>query len=473
MNSIKTKIVCTIGPATWDKGILKTLIDTGMTVARINASFADADEIIRVTKLIRELSDRVAVMLDLKGHKIRISDIGDPIELKKGQELILDTNPKSEHIKVSYENLHKDINIGAPILIDDGKIKLEVKAIDETRIICEVKNNATLKRLKTVNVPGTYLTFDPLTEKDKVDIQAGVDVGVDFIAGSFVRDINDVKAIQERIEGTDIEIIAKIEDPLGVKNFDEILQNVYGIMVARGDLGVELPYEQIPVLQKEFIQKCKAVGKPVIVATHMMESMTTSPAATRAEVNDVANAIYDGTDAIMTSAETSTGSYPIETITTMANIAKFIEPRTKLWNFVDNIDEIKRNNAKNNDDIADRAISIADATHRVCQNLDIKTVLVVSKGGFTSRILARYNIKQPIYAFTSDQRKVRKLALSKGIYAFAMSQLSEDRDKAVKQILEQAKKDQLIKSGDIIALVIGSQMFSGVNASTLELQRVV
>ncbi len=472
MNNIKTKIVCTIGPASWDESVLRTLIDTGLTVARINASFADADEIKRVTKLIRSISDNVAVMLDLKGHKIRISDIGEPRELTAGEEIILNTDPNSENISVSYMNLHNDIKVGAPILIDDGKIRLEVKRIEGTKIYCEVKNSAIMKRLKTVNVPGTYLSFDPLTEKDKVDIQAGVEAEVDFIAGSFVRDVNDVMAIKEKIMGTDIEIIAKIEDPLGVKNFDAILQSVYGIMVARGDLGVELPYEQIPVLQKEFIQKCKTVGKPVIVATHMLESMTASPAATRAEVNDVANAIYDGTDAIMTSAETSTGQYPIEAITVMANIAKYIEPRTNVWDFKVNSEKVKAQNQKNNDDVADRAMAIAHATYEVCQNIEIKSVIVVSKSGFTSRILARHNIKQPIYAYTSNQRWVRKLGMSKGIYSFAITELSSDREQAVKQILEHAKSDRIIKEGDLVALVIGSQMFSGVNASTLELQRV-
>jgi len=473
MTKIKTKIVCTIGPSTWDPEVLKKLIERGMTVARINASFADAEEIQRATKLIRSLSNDVCVMLDLKGHKIRVSDFGEPRELQAGQELILDTNPESTNISISYAELHNDIKVGAPILIDDGKIRLEVKDIRGTEIVCEVKNNAILKRLKTVNVPGTYLSFDPLTDKDKVDIQAGVEVGVDLIAGSFIRDLNDVNAIKDRVQGTEIGIIAKIEDPLGVKNFDEILANVYGIMVARGDLGVELPYEEIPALQKEFIKKCKNVGKPVIVATHMLESMTANPAPTRAEVSDVANAIYDGADAIMTSAETATGQFPVEAVEVMHNVAVFNEPRTGIKEYLYDAENIKLFNQKNTDDIADRAISIASATVEVCKNLDIKSVIVVSKGGFTARIIARSNIKQPIYAFTSTTVSSRKLALSKGIYSGIIDKLSDDRDIAAKQVIEHAKSHNLIKEGDLIALVIGSQMFSGVNASSLELLRIV
>jgi pyruvate kinase len=470
-NKVKTKIICTIGPSTWDPNVLKELINHGMTVARINASFADADEIKRVTKLIRSLSDKVAVMLDLKGHKIRISDFGDPREVRAGDELILDTNPHTEHIGVSYENLHKDISVGAKILIDDGKIHLTVTKVEGTKIYTKVLNSGLLKRLKTLNVPGTYLSFDPLTEKDKQDIQAGIEAGVDFIAGSFVRDVNDVNAIKERIIGTNIEIIAKIEDPLGVKNFDSILQNVYGIMIARGDLGVELPYEEIPLLQKEFIKKCRSVGKPVIVATHMLESMTANPAPTRAEVNDVANAIFDGADAIMTSAETSTGQYPIEAVRIMQKVASFIELHTKYEEYQTTNDKISFYNQKNFDD-ADRAITIAKAGAQACETMNIQSVIVFSKTGFTARILRQFNIKQPIYAFTLSEDWARKLALSKGIYAYTIPSLSQNRDEAIQQVINHAKSIGIIKSGDLIAIAIGSQIFAGVNTSTLDLLRV-
>ncbi len=468
----KTKIVCTIGPATWDENVLKTLIDTGLTVARINASFADAAEIKRVTALIRSLSDRVAVLLDLKGHKIRVSDFGDPIQLEAGQDFILDTNPDSEHVSVSYENLHKDIAVGASILLDDGKVHMQVKAIEGTKIICIVKNTAELKRLKTVNVPGTRLSFDPLTEKDKVDIQAGVECDVDLIAGSFVRDVEDVRAIKERIEGTDIGIIAKIEDPLGVRNFDEILENVYGIMVARGDLGVEIPYEQVPILQKEFIKKCNILGKPVIVATHMLESMTNSPAPTRAEVSDVANAVFDGTDAIMTSAETSTGAYPVEAITTMAKVSLNVEKMSESKSYDDNAETILKYNGKESNAFTRSSIAIAKATAEACRNLPIAAIIVLSKGGFTARMIARHHLKQPIYTYVRKEKAAKQLALTHGVSAKLLESQDQDRDSAIKRIIAEAKSDGAVKPGDLVAVTIGSLAFVDTHASILDIQTV-
>jgi pyruvate kinase len=291
-----------------------------------------------------------------------------------------------------------------------------------------------------------------------------------MIAGSFVRDKADVDAIKERIEGTDIEIIAKIEDPLGVKNFDEILENVHGIMVARGDLGVEVPYQQVPVLQKEFIRKCNAVGKPVIVATHMLESMTASPAPTRAEVSDVANAIADGTDAIMLSAETSTGQYPVEAVNTMASIGLYMEPMAKVKTYENDLAQIREYNKKNDDDLAASAVAIAKAAAEACQNLPVKAVIVLSQGG--ARMLSRHMIEQPIYAFVPSERVARKLGFTRGVYATAFDYSGEDRDYVVKAIISEAIKDKIIEEGDLVAIVIGAQVFSGTEASMLELHKV-
>ncbi len=467
----KTKIVCTIGPATWEPETLKKLAELGMTVARVNASFADAAEIKRVTHLIRETTPDVMVLLDLKGHKIRISDFPEPKEIHAGQDYIFNTDPTSQDVVVSYEDLHKDIKPGARLLIDDGKLHFEVSRVEGTQIICKALNSGMMKRLKTVNVPGTYLSFDPLTEKDKADIEAGIEVGVDMIAGSFVRDANDVQAITDRIQNTDIAIVAKIEDPHGVKNFDEILQHVDGIMVARGDMGVEIPYEQVPVLQKEFIKKCNRAGKPVIVATHMLESMTSSPSATRAEVSDVANAVFDGTDAIMTSAETSTGTYPIDAISTMSNILNYIEPLIKPHVYEHDIDEVIKYHTES-DSLTSIAIAISKSTAEACENLPIKAVLVVSKGGFTARMIARHKIAQPIYTYVTKEIYAKQLALSRGIKSFVLEETLDDRDMAITQVIEKAKRDGVVESGDLVAIVIGSQLFSGIYASMLEIQKV-
>lgn len=471
---IKTKIVCTIGPSTWDPEIIKKLVKLGMRVARINASFADADEIIRVTNLIRSITNDVAIMLDLKGHKLRISDFPNPIEVKEGDLFILDTQPNNEHVYINYDKLHEDLPIGSKILIDDGKIQLKVTDIKNTKIYTTVLNNGIIKRLKTVNIPGVYLNFDPLTEKDKKDIDAGIKVGVDFIAGSFIRDINDVNAIKDKIKNTNIQIIAKIEDPLGVKNFDEILQNVYGIMIARGDLGVEIPYEEVPILQKEFITKCKNIGKPVIVATHMLESMTTNPRPTRAEVNDVANAIFDGADAIMTSAETSTGQYPVEAVEVMHNVALKIENYvSENTNIQNNLNLIKLANPQNDADAISRALSVAKSSIDCYKTIEASSILVFTKTGLTARLISRYNPKVPIYAFTPNLNVFKNLLLSKGIYPYHCENLPTNRDDAIKYIINLAKNNKIVSIGDRIVIVIGSYMFNQINTTVLELQTIM
>jgi pyruvate kinase len=472
-NKLKTKILCTIGPATWERDVLDKIIHNGMTVARINASFADEAEIKRVTSLIREINQDVSVLLDLKGHKIRVSDFGEPIEVEQGQELILSTDPNYSGISISYENLHNDINVGDRILIDDGKVQLLVKEIRGQEIICECQNKGVIMRLKTVNVPGVKLSFDPLTEKDKVDIQAGIEAGVDFIAGSFVRDVNDIYAIKERIATTDIEVIAKIEDPLGVRNFDSILQEVYGIMIARGDLGVEIPYEEVPPLQKQFIEKCNLVAKPVIVATHMLESMTKSPTPTRAEVSDVANAIYDGTDAIMLSAETSTGSYPIEAVDVMNKVSHKIQPMLKTRVYEDDIAQVLELNKRDvNDNFAISAISITKGLYEISKNIDLKAVLVLTKTGFTARLISRLVLPYETYAFVPTRNVARKLNLTGRINPFIIENLGESRDLTMSEIVEYSKNKGIIAEGDFVAIVIGSRIFSGKSASIIELKKV-
>lgn len=472
----KTKIVCTIGPATWDTEVLKDLISNGMRVARINASFADGPEIERVTTLIRSVSNEVAVLLDLMGHKIRINDIGDtPIEVKAGEKIILSTDPNYDGIVVSYENLHLDISTGERILIDDGKVRLRVLEIRGKEIECEVENNSLIKRKKTVNVPGVHLSFEPLTEKDKSDIQSGLKADVDFIAGSFIRDEEDVKAIRSWIpNGNDTKIIAKIEDPIGVMHFDEILRSVDGIMVARGDLGVEVEYAKVPVLQKEFIKKCNEVGKPVIVATHMLESMTESPAPTRAEVSDVANAIYDGADAVMLSAETSTGKYPKDAVRVIKNVSEEIESRVQLANYsFDEGNVLFYNNRAEDDLFLRSAIAITKAQLPLSMSLEIKSILVLTKRGFSARLLSRLKLPQTIYAFVSSEKLARQLNLSRGVKAVYIKDLDiNSREQAIARLIQEAKDRGIVETGDLVSLVIGSQVFGQNSASILELEKI-
>lgn len=470
----KTKIICTIGPATWEPDTLKEIINAGMNMARINASFADAQEIERVTKLIRSVSDDVAILLDLKGHKIRISDIGEPIQVQAGEDIVISTDQRFEGIVVSYGNLHNDIKPGEKILIDDGKVRLEVKEIKGTEIICTVQNTSIIKRLKTVNTPGVKLSFEPLTEKDKIDIETAVNCDVDYIAGSFVRDLNDVHAIKERIpEEKNIKLIAKIEDPLGVEHFDEILSNVDGIMVARGDLGVEVPYAKVPLLQKEFIYKCNEVAKPVIVATHMLESMVQSPAPTRAEVSDVANAIYDGTDCVMLSAETSTGEYPVDAVNVLANVAKEVEPSIDVQMYDEDEQDILSFNGRSVDDFhLQSAMAVTKAQVALSRNINLSSIIVLSKRGFTARLLSRLKLQQPIYAFVPDKKVERQLNLSWGVKAFCVNIDFYDREEALRGMIKLAKSKGLVQEGELVSLVIGSQVFQGNRSSILELEKV-
>ena len=313
-NESKTKIIATIGPSSWDRAVLQKMYENGMSVARINASFADLEELKRVAETIRSISPRIGLMLDTQGHKIRVEGLSQEMQIA-GTISIPNT------FRISYPNLHEVVALGTRILLDDGTIQLAVKEIKDQEVICEVLQPGLLKPNKTVNIPDADLNFPPITEKDKADIANAISLGFDFISLSFIKSAKDLEIIRGLTVGSDIQLIAKIENRHGVENFDEILKAADGIMIARGDLGIETPYENVPILQKQMIYKCRAAGKPVIVATQMLESMKNSVIPTRAEVSDVANAVMDGTDATMLSAETSTGRYPEQAVLAMQKIA--------------------------------------------------------------------------------------------------------------------------------------------------------
>ena len=312
----KTKIVATIGPSSWDENVLREMISNGMSIARINASFADFDELKRVSESIRKITARVALMLDTKGHKIRIVGFDKEREIKEkdivivvSENFLKNRELLQNYIPISYPSLHKDITRDAQVVLDDGNIVLQVKDIKGEEVFCTVIQGGILKPKKTVNVPGIHLNFPSISQKDADDIRFAVDNNFDFISASFIRNIDDVAQIRKIMGNTQTKLIAKIENREGVDNFDQILNFVDGVMIARGDMGVELPLWEVPVIQKQMIYKCRCAGKPVIVATQMLESMRENIRPTRAEVSDVANAVMDGCDAVMLSAETSTGKY--------------------------------------------------------------------------------------------------------------------------------------------------------------------
>lgn len=319
-NQAKTKIIATIGPSCWSEDVLRKMVNNGMTAARINASFADFAEMERVANLLRSISPEVTLILDLMGHKIRVTGFDQDITLNAGDEITLvseNSAASANTIKVTYDTLCDDVTRGTKILIDDGQIILQVKDIQGEQVISTVLYGGTLKRRKTVNIPGVHLRFPALSEKDRSDIKSAIEIGYDYVCGSFVRDEHDVELLQNELAGSSIKLIAKIEDYEGVQNFDKILEKVDAIMIARGDLGVELPIEQVPNIQREFIKKSRQTGKPVIVATQMLESMRENIRPTRAEVSDVSTAVMEGADAVMLSAETSTGKYPAESVEMM------------------------------------------------------------------------------------------------------------------------------------------------------------
>ena len=460
-NFAKTKIVATIGPSSWDRDILERMINNGMDVARINASFADTNELIRVLQSIRDISPKVAVMVDTEGSKIRINGFDGELELKEGQILAISGDMSAQNcLHVNYPSLYKDIVIGTHILIDDGKIHTVVKDIKNTIVITQVEQGGVLKKAKTVNIPEAHLKFSPLSEKDKSDIIFAVQNDFDFISASFIRTKEDLLEIRKLMEGSKTKLIAKIENEEGIEHIDQIIEEADGIMIARGDLGVEIPIEKVPVLQKKIIYKCRLKGKPVIVATQMLESMKDSLIPTRAEVSDIANAVMDGTDAVMLSAETSVGKYPAESVAMMNKIAKeaelILQPQ-KMFGHTkasDETDEICR--------------EISELTDK----LKLKGVIVLSKTGNTVSSLSRHRLNTPIWALGSDPSLIRQMNLFRGVKSFYARSFSRDRDECIQRAVEIIYAYGELELDDKIAIISGSSIRYSLPNTTLEIVTV-
>ncbi len=453
----KTKIVCTIGPASEEREIFKSLVQNGLNVARLNFSHGSHEEhLIRIEmiKSVREeIDEPIAIMLDTKGPEIRTGKFSEPvITLVEGQTFTLTTDEfigTQEKCQISYKGLPSDVEMGDKILIDDGLIELEVKSKTDTDIETIVLNAGDVKNNKGVNVPGVKINLPAITEKDKSDIIFGIENGIDFIAASFIRKASDVLEIRKILEennGEGIHIISKIENQEGVDNLDEILAVSDGLMVARGDLGVEIPTEQVPIVQKSIIRKCNLEGKPVITATQMLDSMIRNPRPTRAETTDVANAIYDGTDAIMLSGETAAGKYPLEAVKTMALIAKTTEASL-------NYQKILTEKAKA---ITESGVTFA-VSHATCttaNDLEAAAIITATSSGFTARKVAKFRPKAPIIASCTNESVRRKIALVWGVHSVRI-----DSAKSTDQIFEDSvalsKKHGYIKAGELIVFTAG------------------
>ena len=459
----KTKIVCTLGPATDDPEVLKALMNAGMNVGRINFShgnYQDQEERINVFKWIRgELGLPIPLLLDTQGPEIRIGKFKDDkkVLLEKGATFtLLNADELGDETKVSitYKELYKDVSVGKTILINDGTIELKVKEIADKDIVCEVIQGGYLTNRKSINVPDLILNLPSITEKDIADIKYGITAGFDYIAASFVRKPEDVLAIKEVLKqnnGEHIKVISKIENREGINNFDKILEVSDGIMVARGDLGVEIPMEEVPVRQKEFISKCAKAGKPVITATQMLESMILNPRPTRAEVSDVANAIYDMSTSIMLSGESATGIYPIECVKTMAKISETIEDSIKYWKRFKNKEYAKENK--------DLEYSLNYSTCTTAMELNAKAIFAYTNTGRTATMLAGFFPQCPIYIITDNEITYRQMALLWNINPILVDK-DEDIDKMINNGIEIAKKYNYVKKDDIIVIAGGASILS-------------
>ncbi|MEL7648052.1 MAG: pyruvate kinase [Sedimentibacter sp.] len=462
----KTKIVCTIGPSSQDEKSFRELVLNGLNVARLNFSHGthqEHQEKIDVIKKVRsDLGTCTAIMLDTKGPEIRTRDFENgSAELVKGQEFVLTTRdiPGNKDIaSVTYENFARDVKPGDKVLIDDGLISLEVvETLNETDLKCIVQNGGTVKNKKGINVPSVQINLPAMTERDISDIKFGIQNDIDYIAASFIRKADDVIAIRRILEEENadhIMIISKIENRQGVENIDDIIAVSDGIMVARGDLGVEIPAEEVPLVQKMLIKKCNDAGKPVITATQMLDSMMRNPRPTRAEVSDVATAIFEGSDAIMLSGETASGSYPTEAVQTMARIALMIE------NSLDYDEILKNKNISFQSSITD---SISFATCRTCLDLHASAIISATSSGYTAAAVSRYRPKAPIIAATQDEQVMRRMSVYWGVYPIQISKLNST-DEIIDKSVDKALELGYIENGDLTIITAGVPV--GVSGST-------
>lgn len=459
----KTKIVCTLGPATNDVEIMKQLIQNGMDAARINFSHGTyethAETIAKLKQAREEMNAPIPLILDTKGPEIRVKTFKeDKVRLEEDATFTLTTRDVEGDVNivsVTYADLPKDVHRGSRILIDDGLIELKVEDITETDVVCKVINGGVVKSRKGVNLPGVEVNLPSLMEKDIEDLKFGVENGFDIVAASFIRSAEDVLKIRRVLEengGGQMHIISKIENQQGVENIDKILEASDGIMVARGDLGVEIPPEEVPLVQKILIAKANCIGKPVITATQMLESMVHSPRPTRAEANDVANAIFDGSDAIMLSGETAAGAYPLEAVATMARIALKAESAVDYAAKLANTTEPARVNITN-------AISMAACA--TAAELKTAAITTVTKSGFTARMISRYRPACPLIASTSDETVWRQMNLIWGCKPMLYTG-ELPRGGVFDTALEIAVKSGLLKNGDTVVSALGMPLgFSG------------
>ena len=460
----KTKIICTLGPAVDNEESLRELMLAGMNCARFNFSHGTHESQLATLQRVKRVRDSlglpVATMLDTKGPEIRIKTFENgPITLKKGDKFTLNTQDvpgDQNQVSVTYENLHNELYEGCRVLVDDGLVELNVEKIEGTEIHCVVDNGGNLSNNKSINIPDVHIQLPSLTEKDREDLKFAVEQDFDFVAASFVRkasDVEDVRACLKSYGGDNIRIISKIENREGVDNLDEIIDASDGIMVARGDLGVEIPAHEVPILQKRMIKSTIRQGKPVITATQMLDSMIRNPRPTRAEVSDVANAVFDGSSCVMLSGETASGKYPVEALKTMADIAEAAENAIDYWG------RFQDHNLVTGTSTISNAI-----THSCCltaMDLGATAILAATTSGYTAKVSSRPRPACPILAVCQSERTRRQLAISWGVQPYLTGEV-DSTDRLFSVAVEVAKKEGAVKSGDTVVITAGVPIgFSG------------
>ena len=473
----KTKIVCTMGPNSNDLDIMRKLVQEGMDIARFNFSHGDHEEqkarMDALKKIRQEEGKHIAILLDTKGPEIRTGLLkdGQKVQLIEGETFVLTTEEiegDNKRVSITYEGLVEDAQIGGKILIDDGLIELKVEEIKGKDIICKIINGGELGQRKGVNVPNVPIRLPAITEKDKDDIRFGAQQDIDFIAASFVRNadcIREIKALLRECGAPYTPVIAKIENAEGIENLDEILEVADGIMVARGDLGVEIPAEQVPYIQKMMIRKCKEMYKPVITATQMLDSMMRNPRPTRAEVTDVANAIYDGTDAVMLSGETAQGKYPIEALKMMVHICENTEMHLDHEEILSKMEKHR---------MKDTSSALGYATVSTAMNLDAKCIIVPTGSGATARIVSKFQPKMDVLAVSPNARALRRMQIYWGVRPYESMQY-ETTEAICEHAIAVAKEKNYIETGDVTVLTAGipSPHVGGFDYGVSNMMRIV
>ena len=471
---IKTKIVCTMGPVSRNEEVLRRMIGEGMNVARLNFSHGDHvyhRETIELIKRVRaEMGVPLAILLDTKGPEIRLKNFeGGEATLEEGKLFTLtmrEVEGNEKIVSLTYGKLIGQLSAGDIVLIDDGKIRLEVEERTETDAVCRVLAGGKISDHKGVNVPSIHLEMPYLSEQDRKDVLFGIENDVDFIAASFVRRRDDVVALRKFIDyngGHQIRIISKIENAEGIENFDDILENSDGIMVASGDMGVEVEYYRLPGLQKRFIKKCYQAGKMVITATQMLESMTTASNPTRAEITDVANAVFDGTSALMLSGETAMGKYPVQAVSVMAKIAEQAESDMfEIGGF---------DNTSYDLDVTNRTNAVSDAACTMAKDLSAKAINALTKFGETARKMSKFRPSEPVVAATPEQKTFHQLALSWSVYP-VMAKYQSTSDALFQHAIDCAKQIDMVEDGDTVVIAAGIPLDMSGNTNILKVETV-